>query len=450
MNIVIIGAGRVGSYLAELLSKEEHDIAVVEIDPKKIARLVHRLDVAIRKGSGTDWQILDDLLELKPDVLIAVTDNDEVNLVSCSIAKQLGYPRTLARIHNSSLLNQSRLDLAKLFGVDDFVSPELLVAADIMKAIVTPGAIFVDSFAHGAVTLKILKIPLKWRKNSVPLCELRLPSGVMVGLISRTSDSKKRQVIFPHGSDAIKAGDEIVIIGETAEVAEVHHEFGITGLQIRSVVIIGGSLTAQHLARFLDERGIDVTVIEKDYGRCEELSEAVPYATVIHNDGTDKEFLQAEKLGEADLFVACTGSDEVNICACLVAKEIGCDNSLALIANPSYIPISEKIGVRYTISPRVAIASKMLSRIHFGTVRSLVSLYENRAEIAEVNVSIDSNLVGIPLSQLGPLMPKDFLFAMIQNRGRIMIANGSRILSPGDTAIVITDPRHVNDLRKVF
>lgn len=453
MNIVIIGAGGIGRYIASILSKEEHNVILIDPDPKKLEKASWQIDVATRQGSGINWQLMDDLLDLSPDFLIALTRYDETNLVACAIAKHLGYPRTIARVRDNRFLNRTRLDFAHIFDVDYFIGPELLVANDILKYMISPGSLAVENFAHGAVQLRTLAIPEKWKKEKVSLSELDLPQGMIVGLIRREVDHDlkgEKKVFLPHGKDTLLPGDEVTFIGETQAISDLHNFIGVSQKAIKSVVIVGGTLTGLNLAKLLEQRYIDVRLIEKDYEKCRYLAEQLPNSTIMNHDGTDASFLHAEKVGTAEVFVACTGSDEVNLVAAMLGKEVGCDDVVVTLSNPSYSTLANKLGINHTVSPRISTADHILSQILSGTVTSLVSFYENQAEIMEVNVSMDSKVVGIPLSELGPLLPKDFLIAMIQNRGRIMVAHGNRIISPGDTVIVITHPRHVPELETIF
>jgi trk system potassium uptake protein TrkA len=446
MNVVIIGAGDIGRYAAEILSKDEHNVILVDHDPLKLQEVQVESDVATRLGSGTDWQLLDDLLELFPDLLLALTSDDEVNLVACGLAKQLGYPGTVARVHDSRFLNQTRLDFGRVFDVDHFICPELLTAHEIMKYILSPNAQGVEYFAHGAVQLSTIKIPHGFRPNGNTLSQLSLPSGIMVGLICRNG----KEVIFPHGADQLLPGDLATFIGETDSIQHLNSFFNIDKKEVNSVVLIGGSLTAVHLARLLEKRGVSVRIIEKDRDRAAYLADLYPNSTIILKDALNIDFMNSEKIGASDMVVACTKHDETNIMTCLLAKEVGCKDVLMILSNRDHLPLLEKLGIGQVVSPVVCAANRILSQAFTGTVNTLISLYDNRAEIVEVNVSVDSKVVGIPLSDLGPLLPRDFLIAMIQNRGRIMVAHGNRIISPGDTVIVITAPQHVPELEKIF
>jgi len=454
MNIVIVGGGELGRHVAAILSKEKHNIVLIDKDPKVIQSISSNMDVATRVGLGTDWELLEDLLEFSPNLFIALTGDDEANLVACSLAKQLQYPRTVCRIRNNIYLNSSRLDFSRIFDVDYFISPELLSAHDIVKNIINPEAIFVEHFAHGALQLRTILIPKTWRApRDTSLRNLDLPQNVIVSLIRRDTtvkDIPTKKVIFPHGDDEILPGDEVTFIGESSVISGIHRYFGINEKEIKSIVIAGGSLTAINVAKLLEDRTIDVTIIEKDYDKCCYLADRLPHCTIIQHDATDLEFLRSEKIGQTDLLIGCTQHDEINLLVASLGKEIGCEDVLVMLNNIHYMPMAQRLGAKNTVAPHITATNHILSQLFAGKVTSLISLYENQAEIIEISVSLSSRVVGIPLSELGPYLPRDLLIVMIQNRGRIMIANGNRIISPGDTVIVVTSPQHVDDLSRIF
>lgn len=455
MNIVIIGAGNIGCYIAHLLSKEKHNVILVDHNKKRLEMASSQMDIATKLASGTDWQVLDELKDLSPDLFLSLTDDDHVNLVSCAIAKNLGYPKTIARIKDNHFLNRERLDMGRIFDVDHFIGPELLVANEIFKYMMAPGSLRVESFAHGAVQLRTIMIPHKWKRSDQTLSELQLPSNVIVGLIKRTVFSSQtgledEEVIFPHGYDHILPGDEVTFIGDVDVISEIHRYFGNPDISIDSCVILGGSQTAYNLAKILETRKIHVRIFEKDEARASLLSQNLGYATVINHDGLDLDFMLEEKVGDADVFVSCTRHDELNILSALLAKDVGCENTVIQLSNSSFEPITNRLRISHVASPVVASANRILSLSFSRSINSVISLYDNRAEILEINVSERSKIAGIPLSELGPLLPKDFLIAVIQNRGRIMIASGDRIISPGDTVIVVSHPKHIVELEKIF
>lgn len=455
INIIIVGAGELGKYIASILSKEKHSIIIIDKDPKVLEEVSSTLDVATRQGSGTDLHLLDDLLEFSPDLFIALTGNDEENLVACSIAKLLNYPRTIARIKDSRYASTTRLDFGHIFNVDKFIAPELLAANEIIKCIKSPQSIFIENFAQGALQLRTILIPETWQGHSEPLKNFNLPPNIIVSLIrgeeaeEGTGALGKRKVIFPHGNDAIFPGDEVTFIGEAEAINNIDEFFGVPQKNVKSLVIAGGTLTGLHLAQHMP-KDIDIKVIEKDYDTCAFLAEKLPHCTIIQQDATNVDFLHSEKIGTADIFIACTNNDEYNLLAALLSKEIGCEEAIIVLKEAHFVPLVKKLGLKHTVSPRTSAASQILSQLYSGKITSLTSLYENQAVVLEIKVSMESKIVGIPLSELGPFLPKDFLIVMIQNRGRIMIAKGDRVISPGDNVIVVTSPKYVEELNRIF
>lgn len=457
MNIVIIGAGSVGQYIASVLSKQNHNVILVDKDEKKLEEASNLMDIAVRRGLGQDWSLLDELLELRPQLLLAMTDSDTVNFTACNIAKNLGYPLTISRVKDNRYLNSNRLDFGRLFNVDYFIGPELLAAHDIHKYMMSPGSLALENFAHGAVQMRTIAVPSHWNRRETLLRELDVPPGIVVGIIRRLVEDPeqgvhalKSQVIFPHGSDVIIPGDEVTFVGETEAIAKIHEFFGIETTQVKSVVIVGGSLVGLNLAKMLSEQHYHVRLIDKDRANCLTLANELPNCTIINNDATDLNFLMSEKIGRSDLFVVCTNSDEVNILTALLGKEAGCVNVAVTLFNTSYVSLLKQNDIAQIVSPRVSAANHVISLAISGRITSLVSLYDNEVEILEITVSPGSKIAGIPLAQLSSVIPNDFLIAMIQNRGQIMIANGTRIISPGDSVIVITKPEHLVELEKIF
>ena len=461
MNIVIMGAGSIGEHLAMIFSQEDYRIMLIDIDPFKLERASRELDVATRVGDANDWELLEELLDFAPDALIALTNDDEKNLVCCNMAKQLGYPQTIARVRKTKYFLQSRINFEQIFCVDHLIGPEKLTADQIANMILMPGSVAIESFAHGHVQLRTVKVPASWRKNKIPLSnrkELELPDGVMVGLIRRKPEhmahgkmvTGKEQIIFPHGHDVMLPGDEVTFIGETTQVRNLHRIFGTTTRKPRSVMIVGGSLIGSHLSRTLRDSNIRTVILEKDFQKCRFLAEVLPHSTIVNRDGLDYRYLEQEKAGEYDVFVACTRNDEVNFLAGSIARNLGCGNVIISLSDTSYMPLTSQLKITQAASPRVNAANRILSIARKKTIASMVSMYSNQAEIMEMKVSLDSKLAGIPIRFLAPHLPNDMLIVVIQSRGRIFIADGDRVLSPGDTVIVICSPKHVDDLRTLF
>ncbi len=443
MKIVILGAGTHGSYLASTLAEEEHDVIVIDQDPKALERVSRSADVATRLGSGTDWKILEELAELSPDLFIAMSSNDETNLVACTMAKNLGYPKTVARIRQNAFLDHSRLEFSRLFFVDHLLGTELAVAHELFKHIATPQNQVLEKFALGSVQMRTVVIPDDFKHVGVPLSDVKLDDHLLIGLIKR-----KEKLIFPKGSDHLQPGDEATLIGQAQVMHSISNFFGVSKTPVYSVVIVGGSGTTVHLCRLLQEQHIHIKVIEQDEERCQQLAKLFPKATILNHDECDFAFLQEEGIEKTDFFIASTASHETNILAAALAKEAGCKNVIALVSDESALPLLKRLGISNALSEKASLARHIHAIIENDSIVSIASLYNNQAQIMEIKISPESSLVGSPLSELNTSFPSDFLIAMIENRNGVMVPKGSSILTPGDTAIVICNPSCVNEIQK--
>ncbi|HUD01955.1 MAG TPA: Trk system potassium transporter TrkA [Rhabdochlamydiaceae bacterium] len=450
MNIVILGAGTIGSYLAAKLAEEEHNVIVVDRDPKALEKIARSADVATRLGSGTDWRLLEELTELSPDLFIAMSSDDETNLVACTMAKNLGYGKTVARIRQGSFLDHSRLEFGRLFFVDHLLGTELIVAQDIFKHIVNPGHLAVESFAQGAVQMRTVIIPSNFQYSGVPLAQVKLTNNLLIGLIRRKLAGGKETFIFPKGQDHLIPGDEATLIGETQAMQRLGDIFGLPKKAIKSVVLVGGSGVVIHLCRLLEQQKIDVKIIEQDEAKCHRLAQLFPFVTIFNHDGTDFAFLKEQRVENADLFVACTQSQETNILAAALARQAGCEQVLALVSEEGFAPLLQQLGIAHTLSERASIARRIRSILQGASIVSIASLYENQAKIMEIKISPESGIVGSPLSDLSSTLPQDFLIAMIENRSGVTVPKGNSVLTPGDTAIVLCSPEAIPEVEKIL
>jgi len=450
MNIVILGAGSIGSHLAKILSQEEHNVVVIDLDPKALERLSRTADVATRLGSGTNWQLLEELTEISPDLFIALSSDDETNLAACAIAKNLGYPKTVARIRQKSFLDHSRLDFGRLFYVDHILGTDVIVAHDIFKCIVNPGNLAVENFAHGAVQMRTVVVPEGFEQAGKPLASVSLSDNLLIGLIRRKIAGQDETIIFPRGGDLLLPGDEATVIGETAVMHRLHEIFGMPKKSVKSVILVGGTGTAAHLSSLLLEQKIAVKIIEPDEQKCIRLAKLLPEATILNHDGTDFDFLNEERVQNCDAFVACTQSPETNVLAAALARQAGCEEVIALVTDESFSPLLHQLNIHYTLSERASVGRRIHSILHDDAIVSVASLYDNQAKIMEVKISSDSEIVGSPISDISSSLPQNFLIAMIENRSGVTIPKGNNVLAPGDTAIVICSPGNVHEVEKIL
>lgn len=450
MNIVILGAGSVGSYLAMVLSQEEHNVIVIDRDPRALEKMMRSADVATRLGSGTDWRLLEDLLELSPHLFIAMSSDDATNLVACTLAKNLGYPKTVARLRQNPFLDHFRLDFNRLFSVDHILGTEVIVAHDLFKAILNPGNIAIENFAHGTVQMRTVVIPDDYEHLGKTLAQSALSDNLLVGLIRRKIAGQKESIIFPRGQDLLMPGDEATFIGEAHLMHRLPGLFGIPTQKIQSVVLVGGGGVGGHLCRLLLEQKIAVKIMEEDERLCQELARQFPEATVINHGGTDFDFLCEEHVHNSDVFVACTPSTETNILSSALARQEGCKNVIALISDESFTPLLQQLGITFALSERASISRHVHAILHDDAVIAISSLYDNQAKIMEVKISAESQIVGAPISDLSSSFPSNFLIALVENRSGIVVPRGNNVLAAGDTAIVICSPENVQDVEKLL
>jgi trk system potassium uptake protein TrkA len=447
MNIVILGAGKIGSFVAAKLSEEEHNVILIDKDLKALTKAARESDIATMQGSSPSWKLFEDLLEHKPDLFFAATSDDETNLVACSIAKNLGFPKTVARVHAREYLKSTKIDFRRLFFIDYLIGPEVLAAQDLLKMLIHSADLAVEHFAHGAIQMRTIQIPDLWDRGDTPISQLQLPQEFIAGLIRRKM-KEGEEVLIPHGSDHILPGDQVTFVGETKTMHHLHEVFKTPDRPIRSVILVGGSTVAVHLTHLLLQQKVKVRIIDKNEERCDELALLLPEATIIHRDGKDPQLLRSERVQDADAVISCTHLDETNLLIASLAKQIGCPKAIAQITDGQIIPILESLDVLPALSARVNVANRILAILDEETTLSVTSLSCDSAKIIELKVSSASKVVGVPLSDL--TLPKGILIAVIENQGRVMVGRGNRVLCPDDIVIAICNPIQIPKLQQLF
>jgi trk system potassium uptake protein len=296
-------------------------------------------------------------------------------------------------------------------------------------------------------------VPPQWAFIKKKIADLPIPDQMLISLIFRKealhSGGSTRKVIFPKGFDHLLAGDEITVIGEAHVMQHLEEFFGLHKKPVGSVTIAGASPIAFHLTRLLLQQKIQVKILEKEEKKCLLLSDEFPTATILNQDATDLSFLLSQEKA-SDAFICCMLKDETNILIAALAKQAGYEQVLTLISDSNLAPLLKHLGVSYSLSEKVCIGNRIHSLLKQETVLSISSFYENQVKILEVKVSSDSQIVGIPIRDLKDYLPQDLLIALIENRGRILVAKGNHILAPGDTVIVVCSPKHMSELENLF
>ncbi len=444
MNIVVVGLGEVGKHIATVLSREDHNVTVVDLNPEAISAVDERLDVRSVVGRGGSIGVLKEIEVDKADLLIAVTNIDEVNILTSLMAKDSGANKVIARVDSEEYLPGNRGSYQDLFGIDLVISPEILSAIEINKLIGFLGANFIANFADNQVELLQLTQKKKQGVTGTSLKNLKFPPELLVTAIIRNE-----KLIIPSGDTVLEEGDKVFIIGKTATIGKSAEFFAnqkSSGAE--KVVILGGGKIGYSVAKFLEGKKISVVVIEWNQKRCQFLSEQLAEALVINGDGTDIELLRREKVGEADVFVAASKRDEINLMSSLLAKELGCKKTIALVHRPDYVPVYEHLGLDATISPRRFAADQILRYVRSGEVVSVSDIELGKGEILEFVVPAGSKVIGNMLKDLR--IPKGAVIGAIAGKQGVIIPTGNDIISVGDNVIVFTTPEVRPKVEELF
>lgn len=443
MKIIIIGAGKVGYSLAESLSKSNHDVIIIDKNHVALTKAEESMDVLCIRGNGVSTNILMEAGINTTDLLIAVTNSDEVNMVCCLTAKKLGVKQTIARIRDHEYAHELLL-LKEELDLDLIINPEQAAADEIANVLNFSTAINVESFAKGRVKMIELKVTEDMPIAGMTLKEMgnKLVSSILIGVVVRNDE-----VIVPNGDFVVNVNDSIYIIGQPSNLYNFCKAIGKSPQKIKNVMIAGGGRIAIYLGRLLSELDMKVKVIEIDREKCIQLSELMPEALIIHGDGTDEELLKSENIDEMDAFIAMTGMDEENMMAALIAKQNGAKKVIAKASRINYVSIIKNLGIDSVISPKLITSNQILKYVRGNSIESLYRIVEGQAEITEVVAEPDSRIINIKLKKLG--LPKDTIIATIVRKNEVVIPHGNDIIKEGDRVIVISKNKNISSLDEV-
>ena len=430
MRAVIIGAGKIGYNIAETLSNEGHDVYVIEKDEERKQIVEENLDVQVMMGNGADSRLLESIDIEGADLLIAVTENDELNMMACMLAGQYGVKKTVARVRKPEYDRNNKLASNPALNIDLMINPERVAAAEIAKIISVPEAVDVNYYAKGKITLLELLIESDNSSIGYALKDLRGKHQFLVAAIYRDGN-----LIIPRGDDKILQGDRVFLIGRTDQMREVEKVLGFQRRTIRSVMLMGGSRVAFYLAQLLEKRGLEVKIIEKDYKHCKYLAGQLDEAIILNGDGSDIDLLQDEGVQDTDLFVALTEDDKLNILVSLMAKRLGAKKIIAQVRRSDYMPLIEAVGIDIAISPRLLTAEAVLRFVRNSEFLSLSVLEKGSAEVYEIIVNAHmKRIINKPVKDLG--LPKGILIGALFRNNDAVIPSGNDVLMPGDRIII--------------
>ena len=445
MKIIILGAGEVGFHIAQKLSEESQDVVLIDKDPLQIKRISENLDVQALLGSGTSPQVLKDAGIKEADLLVAATDSDEVNLISCLLARNLNqYILKVARIRNKEYLEEKDLFGPDLLSIDHIINPQSVMVETILTLMGVPGASDVIDFVGGQVKL----IGLAVQKNShfigKQLLSFKgLEEKLLVGAIVRGN-----QVVIPRGKDTILAGDLVYVVVRNDELNQVLRLFDINQETLRRVIIVGAGQTGTALATALDHGKLHVKIIDNDTEKCTALAEKLERVIVINGDGRDKDLLLEENIGDVDVMVAITGDEESNVLISLLAKGLGAKRTITRVSKLSYIPLVSAIGLDTVVSPRLSAVRAILQYIRRGKIISVAPLKGEHAEAIEAEALETSDIVNVPLSKVK--FPKGAIVGAIVRGEQIIIPRGDNVIMPGDRLIIFALQQVIPKLEKLL
>lgn len=419
MNILIVGMGEVGYHVAKVLSEAKHSVTVVDPDPGKIRRASEFLDVQTMLGDGTLPRVLDEAEAGSMDLLLAVTDDDRSNMLSCLLARRMGAQSGIVRVKDLENYRNYRTLLRRNILFDEILSLEGLAAEEIAKIVRRNQAVSLENFLEGHVTLRVLPVKEKSPLLGKPLKEINPKGNVLIVAVRR--DGK---TMIPDGNHCFLEDDDIYVLGKPSSVEQFEAWVGHHRGRARNVVIYGGSRVAFHAARALERHGVKIRMMVDDKEASVTFADRLEQATVMLVDGIDIEAFKEEHVGNADAFVAASDVDERNLLSCQIAAKLGCSRTVALVSSSDYVDIYEEIGIARAVSPRLLCSDAIMARVQAGKLQMLAMFDEGQAKVCTSALQAGSVLIGKPLMKAG--FPKDCLVGAIQRQG----PNGSEVLIP--------------------
>lgn len=443
MRIVIIGAGEVGYFLAKGLSSEAKDVVVIDRDEARLAAIQEHLDVQTVLGDGSSLHTLQRAGVDTADILIAVTDSDEGNMMACVVSRvYFQIDQVIARIRNADFTAEPIL---QKLSIDLAISPEKEAADTILKLLSIPNATEVIDFEDGKVWLVGYQVDDSSPVLNQPLKDLSAlrEAAVLIAAIVRNE-----RLQIPKGDDVILPGDAVYAVAPQHSLDNLKQFFACQVPDTQRVMIIGGSMIGEYLARHLEARQIDVKLIETSLSRCHYLSEVLHHTVVLNGDPTQIDFLLEENMDDMDVCIAVSEDEQTNILVSLLARRLGVRRTICSVNKSEFIPIANSIGIDAVISPRLSAASAMLSCVRQGGVLSVGTLRDNEAEAMEILAQATSKIVNRPIYQLN--FPRDALIAAIIRGRQIIIPQGQDMIVPGDRVIIFALSKAVRQVEKAL
>lgn len=451
MYIMIVGCGKIGSTILADLVKEGHNVVAVDNDPEVIEEISNIYDVMTVCGNGTDCNTLTEAEVHRAEMFIAATPSDELNMLSCYIAKKMGAQNTIARIRNPEYNLESLGFLKQQLDLSLAINPEMLAAREMFNILKLPSAVKIETFS--ARNFEIVELILKEGSalTGVKLMDLRnkYKAKFLICVVRRGEE-----VYIPDGNFILRPGDKIGLTAEPSEIQKLMRSTGIDKKQAKNIMILGGGRIAFYLSRMLTMSGNGVKIIERDPDKCETLSQSLPKAVIINGDGAQQELLLEEGLDSIDAFVSLTGMDEENILISIFASTHNVPTVITKVNRNELSSMASKLGLDCVISPKEIMSdvlvqyARALENTKGSNVETLYNIMDGKAEVLEFNVRSEFKYTDIPLKDLR--LRSGILIAGIIRDRRPIIPAGNDVIKAEDKVIVLTKNEHLNDLSDII
>ncbi|GJL77051.1 MAG: Trk system potassium transport protein TrkA [Nitrospinaceae bacterium] len=445
MKILIVGAGVVGFNLAQELSKEGHDISIVDQDPEKMRRISDTLDVLSVIGNACLPTVLVKAGIKDMEMVIAVTDKDEINILVCFLASRFNIDKRFARIRNEEFTEAGRIFSPEELCIDQAINPGNIIIDTILKIISTPGVVNVAEFAEGEILLREFDIPEDAPIAGKKIHELSsvstMDSFLIVALV------REGKLIIPRSEDMIQPGDKIYTIVDKGFLPFLLPMLNKTVEEVNKVVIFGANEVSINLAKTLEGSIRDLSIIEPSREKANQAAEVLSKCVVHHGSGTDLNLFNDINMNEADFFLSLSEDDEPNILSALLAKKHGAKRALVITNDPEYLPILDTIGMDITINPRLITVSAILKHLRKGRVMSVFKLIED-AEVMEIGVDANSSIVNKKIAKVK--FPENAMIGALLRKGEMMVPTDDIEIKAGDAVIVVALPQAIEKIEKLF
>lgn len=450
LNIIIVGCGKVGTTLIDQLSKEGHDITIIDKNPDNIQTITNLYDVMGIIGNGASYSVQMEAGIQNADLIIAVTESDELNLLCCTVASRVGNCAAIARVRTPDYSEEVSYLQEKL-GLAMIINPELEAAKEISRILYLPTALEVNTFAHGQAELIKVKIPEKNMLDGNTISEISkdFSFSFLICAIERNGE-----VFIPSGSFILRSGDIISFVASRSNAKEFLKNIGFKTNQAKDTMIIGGGKVAYYLAKQLLSIGMGVRIIEQNKERCEELSILLPKAIIINGDGTDEELLKEEGIAYAESFVPLTGIDEENIMLTLYAKQISNAKAITKLNRISFREVINTLDLGSVVYPRFITSEAIIAYVRAkknsmnSNIETLYHMFDSRVEAIEFKVTEKSEVTDTPLADLS--LKNNLLICFINRNGKIFIPSGQDCILTGDTVMIVTSHTGFDNIQDIL